>query len=141
MKFGRVQEPRSGSLWIGTLSRQRRVFILTTVLHRVSYPTTGKPGYGKRLYYTTAGNRIKEKIYNTYEPGSSGNGWSDGTLDISTIPGSNFDAICWNESSNISLRVYVQEGQQASAISEWIRDRDFAPGWALGIAALPPATQ
>ncbi|KAH9222356.1 hypothetical protein DL95DRAFT_508300 [Leptodontidium sp. 2 PMI_412] len=55
-------------------------------------------------YYTVADNRIKEKIWNA----GTQVGWVDGTLNIQTIPGSNFNAITCIRGSSMILKAYLQ---------------------------------
>ncbi|KAH6694178.1 hypothetical protein BKA61DRAFT_683711 [Leptodontidium sp. MPI-SDFR-AT-0119] len=55
-------------------------------------------------YYTVADNRIKEKIWNA----GTQVGWVDGTLNIQTIPGSNFNAIACIRGSSMILKAYLQ---------------------------------
>lgn len=84
-----------------------------------------------RLYYTAADNTIKEKIYNA---GSNVGRWVEGTFSVKTIPGSNIDAVVWTKGNDNLFRAYLQQGEQATAISEWAA----TAAWGQGYLALLP---
>ena len=84
-----------------------------------------------RLYYTAADNTIKEKIYNA---GSNVGRGVEGTFSVKTIPGSNIDAVVWTKGNDNLFRAYLQQGEQATAISEWAA----TAAWGQGYLALLP---
>ncbi|KAK4118852.1 fungal fucose-specific lectin [Parathielavia appendiculata] len=79
---------------------------------------------GIRLYYGAEDNVIKEKAWD----GSGG--WYDGAFEEACLPGSNVAAIPLD-----ILRVYLQNGTDGAAVTEFM----WSDGWSVGYAALPPA--
>jgi hypothetical protein len=78
---------------------------------------------GIRLYYSAPSNIIKEKAWD-------GNGWYDGGFSQPSIPASNVAALPLPV-----LRVYLQNGTQGTAVTEFA----WNGGWVVGHTALPPA--
>ncbi|KAK7214779.1 hypothetical protein V2G26_002782 [Clonostachys chloroleuca] len=78
---------------------------------------------GIRLYYSAPSNIIKEKAWD-------GNGWYDGGFSQPSIPASNVAALPLPV-----LRVYLQNGTQGTAVTEFA----WNGGWVVGHSALPPA--
>lgn len=85
--------------------------------------THGNTSPAIRLYYSAPSNIIKEKAWD-------GSGWYDGNFAQPSLPASNVAAI-----PEPVLRVYIQNGTQDTAVTEFAWNH----GWVTGKDALPPA--
>jgi len=83
-------------------------------------------GISIRVYYSAPGDLILEK-------GWDSNSWYDGGFKQSSLPASKVAAITLNNSP--SLRIYLQNGTDNTAVSEFV----WEGGWTPGNPALPPA--
>jgi hypothetical protein len=93
---------------------------------RASLAAVSWAGSHHRVYYSTPDNRIKEKCWdNTGE-------WTDGGFDYGVLPASN---VATTTIGGIGLRVYLQNGADNTAITEFV----FTDRWSIGNPALPPA--
>jgi hypothetical protein len=79
-----------------------------------------------RVYYNAPGDTVLEKGYD-------GNGWYQGDFNQKSVPASNIAAITLNNTPN--LRVYLQNGVDNTAVSEFA----WVGHWTPGQTALPPA--
>jgi hypothetical protein len=98
--------------------------------HQVPRASLGVTSWGEggslgiRLYYATHENVVKERCWD----GSGG--WYDGGFSQDCVPGSRIAAIPLP-----ILRVYLQNGEDDSAVTEFMWNN----GWSVGYRALPPA--
>lgn len=88
-------------------------------------------GIALRVYYSTTsnGNQVLEKAWD-------GNGWYDGAFVAPSIAGTDSAVISWASGNSLQLRVYLQNGTDVTAVSEWV----WSGGkWSPGDAGIPPA--
>ncbi|RMJ21320.1 fucose-specific lectin [Aspergillus sp. HF37] len=94
------------------------------------------------LYHKSNDSRLVEKGYDAYRGWFTGgyqvsdvppraaiaekawdNGWHDGILNQTSIPGPEVAVIQWGNGLQLDLRVYFQRGMFASGVSEWTLTR------------------
>jgi hypothetical protein len=93
------------------------------VLPRASMAVTSWGDGVIRIYYTTHGNIITERCWDGY-------GWNNGGFREGCMPGSKIAV-----TPAPVLRVYFQQGNMTSAVTEWM----YNNGWGVGNSTLPPA--
>ncbi|OBT70265.1 hypothetical protein VE03_00307 [Pseudogymnoascus sp. 23342-1-I1] len=83
-----------------------------------------------RVYHTAADKTLVERAYD-------GDGWYAGAFVQRTVEESRAAVVAWGGGGGTQLRVYLQNGTQGTAVSEWV----WSGAWVKGAVALPPAAQ
>ncbi|RHZ43504.1 uncharacterized protein CDV56_102636 [Aspergillus thermomutatus] len=82
------------------------------------------------VYYGGSNDRILERIHD------ANSGWYDGAFAQPSIPGSQVAAINWGTGSGLTICLYLQQGIDVSAVSEYQWENG---SWSVKQAAIPPA--
>jgi uncharacterized membrane protein len=92
----------------------------------VCFFNASNSGVSLRVYYSGQNNVLLERGFDNSGP------WYAGGFNQPCIPGSKVACIAW---APVQIRVYFQNGTDATAVSEWC----WEGGWVAGNKALPPA--